>query len=602
MGSNPDRAGKANSPQAGLREKQRLYVALLLWAAAFGVAAYLLDHSWHWFDNSPELPPERLRVDGNNGHAQIDFGGQWVMGRMLVQGHGRKLYHRQRQWEVVRSGYPVVNESPATQAEAILPPHLRVARRVDEEMRHDADWLMYWFMGTDSPQWRTVGGAAVAPIAVPVGGNPFLMLAQLHASAQAIDQLVVEEVNRPAIGGPLYPPIHAFLYAPLALDDHPQRSYSRFQFLALAMVVVAGLGVRVLTQGRIWWSVATLGILLYPGTRGGLDLGQNPTITLTIVIWGWALASRGYNTAGGMVWGLLAFKPVWGLAFFLVPLLMRRWRFCMAMVFTGCGLAAATLPVVGLQTWFDWLAVGKEASGLYNVNQNWINLSRDLQGIPRRILHDFNLPEAVRDTQLAKTLAWSLWGTVLAATVAIYSWQGDHRRPTGVGAAFLFFAAYLTCYRFMYYDALLSVVGFVVLLAEPMRLLRTQAFGVTMLSQVPLPDGARSLDIPKSHPPPFAPRLLGYMNSFPLTILVLLYLVENAFSGMHLQGTLGFGYYARTVTGADGLTSRVTPMVQADTGMGYPWETFLVLAIWAWCGWRLLCGAERRSIRDRSAN
>src|SRR5262249_3902028 len=146
------------------------------------------------------------------------------------------------------------------------------------------------------------------------------------------------------------------------------------------------------------------------------DLGQNPTITLAIAIWGWALAVRGYSVAGGMVWGLFAFKPVWGLAFFLVPLLSGRWRFCMTMIATGLGLVVATLPFTGLQTWFDWLAVGKEASALYNVNQNWIMLSRDLHGIPRRILHDFSAPETDRDTALAKTLAWSLWGAVLGLT------------------------------------------------------------------------------------------------------------------------------------------------------------------------------------------
>ena len=85
-------------------------------------------------------------------------------------------------------------------------------------------------------------------------------------------------------------------------------------------------------------------LFLFPGTRGGLDLGQNPTVSLAIVVWGWALASRGYMIGGGMIWGLFAFKPVWGLAFFLVPVLTRRWRFCIAMVVTGCGLAAATLP------------------------------------------------------------------------------------------------------------------------------------------------------------------------------------------------------------------------------------------------------------------
>ena len=157
------------------------------------------------------------------------------------------------------------------------------------------------------------------------------------------------------------------------------------------MVFVAGLGVKVLTRGQdlVVGRDARLAPLLRHAERARPRRRTRPSRS-PIAIWGWALASRGYNTAGGVVWGLFAFKPVWALAFCIVPLLTRRWRFCAAMVVTGVALCAATLPFVGLQTWFDWLSVGKEAAALYNVNQNWINLSRDLQGIPRRILHDFN--------------------------------------------------------------------------------------------------------------------------------------------------------------------------------------------------------------------
>ena len=139
-------------------------------------------------------------------------------------------------------------------------------------------------------------------------------------------------------------------------------------------------------------------------------------------IWGWALASRGYNVAAGIVWGLFAFKPVWAAAFFLVPLLMRRWRFCLAMVLTGAVLGALTLPFVGLQSWFDWLQVGSDASELYKVNKNWIHLSRDLQGLPRCMFMDFEKPEARRATPpLINALAWGLWGAVFGATVIIYT-------------------------------------------------------------------------------------------------------------------------------------------------------------------------------------
>lgn len=571
----------------------RRIAAGLLWVLTIGVGLYLFGHSRGWYADPSHTPEERRRPDGVGGYTQIDFGGQWIMGRMLVSGHGRELYHRQRQWEVVRAGYPVDRETLLQQTESILPPSQRRMALADEELQHDADWLMSWVIGNDPPEWRVVGGAIAAALTFDTPTNPFRAIAIQQSAADAVTPALVEKLNEPAIGGPLYPPVHAFLYAPLATDDRPQRSFLIVQILVGVLVLIAGLGVKVLTGGRVWWSVASLVIFLYPGTRAAFDLGQNPTLTLAIVVWGWALAVRGYNFAGGMVWGLLAYKPVWGLAFFLVPLLMRRWRFCAAMVLTGGGLVVATIPVVGLQTWFDWLKVGAEASRMYNINRNWINLSRDLHGIPRRVLHDFSQPEAVRDTPLAQRLAWGLWGTILATTAGVYLIWGDRRRATGIGAAFLFFGAYQTCYRFMYYDAMLSAVGFAVLLTTPARFLRTRLFIFSPRPQEPLPVRGRELTTSVDPPAPFGPRLVGYVSSFPLSVLMFLLLLENSLNGMQLQATFGLGYYAQTVTTPDRTTSAVTPRVEVSTSTDYPWETAAVLAVWAWCGWRLLRGDER---------
>lgn len=570
---------------------------VLLWLAAFAAAGYILGHAWVWFDNSSDWPDGRKRADGNSGHTQIDFGGQWVMARMLVTGHGRELYHRQRQWEIVRAGFPVADEMPINRLNGNLDPSVPRIGLPPDELGHDADHLMNWFMGRDPTEWRIVGGAAALPLGADPFGNPFLTAALSGVSADVVTPAVVAEVAKPAIGGPLYPPVHAFFYAPLGLIDRPQVAYRFFQVFAVAVVFLAGLGVKVLSRRRIPWPVAVLCLFMFPGTRGGLDLGQNPTLSLTIVIWGWALASRGYAVGGGAVWGLFAFKPVWALAFFLVPLLTRRWRFAGAMMLTGAAIGAATLPFVGLQAWFDWLEVGKEAAALYNVNKNWINLSRDLQGIPRRILHDFSLPEAQRDTALAKALAWSLWGVVFASTVAVYLRFGDRRRATGAGVAFLFLGAYLTCYRFMYYDALLAAMGCAVLFADPARFLRTRVFGLVPVEHpAPLPE-ERVLATLSPSSSLIGPRLLGCVNSFPLTVFALLLFHENSLAGLDLKATVGVGYWGGATTGSDGATGRTTPRVEFDTSVNYPWETGMVLVLWAWCAWRLIRGEERRPPR-----
>src|SRR5262249_54452127 len=154
------------------------------------------------------------------------------------------------------------------------------------------------------------------------------------------------------VGGPLYPPINAFFFAPLALMP-PRVAYRVNQGFGALLPFLAGLAIAGISRGRIWCPVAAAAVILLPGYVGSLNLGQNAALTLTILCWGWALAARGRPGWGGVVWGLLAFKPVWALAFILVPLLTGRWKMCLTMALSGAALAAATLPFVGVQSWLD---------------------------------------------------------------------------------------------------------------------------------------------------------------------------------------------------------------------------------------------------------
>ena len=320
----------------------------------------------------------------------------------------------------------------------------------------------------------------------------------------------------------------------------------------------------------MWWSVCTGAVLLFPGCGPALELGQNPTVSLSIAVWGWVLASRDRDAAGGMVWGLFAFKPVWALAFFLVPLLMRRWRFLGAMVGTGVALGVASFPVVGVQSWFDWLKVGQEAAAYYNVHESWISLSRDLQGIPRRFLHDLSLPEEQRDTPFTKRVAWALWAAVFVPTVAIYLARGT-RKPVGLSAAFLFFGAFLTCYRFMYYDILLALMGFGCLAAGPGGFLRTRPFT--------LRDATAG---------PGVPQATGYVNSFALTVLFTLLVLENVLIPLDVRTTsLAAGWNREKPDGSLGPAT-----IHLDASLSYAWDTALVMLVWAWCGVRLLVRGE----------
>src|SRR5262245_45427657 len=75
------------------------------WILVCSVAGALYYHSMHGFD-------EPKRPDGNYGHCTIDFGGQYLMGRMLVRGYGRHLYHRSYQRQVLTEVYPPEDQEP----------------------------------------------------------------------------------------------------------------------------------------------------------------------------------------------------------------------------------------------------------------------------------------------------------------------------------------------------------------------------------------------------------------------------------------------------------------------------------------------------------
>lgn len=516
---------------------------LLAWIVALAIAGDRIHGTRHAFDHRNPETPERLRADGNSGHAQIDFGGQWVLSRMLVTGHGQELYNRNLQWEIVRAGYPREATSPWVK-EHSFPKAPGTVLFSDDDPRHDDDWLMYWFMGQDSPRWAEAGHLGALPFAAR---DPFTAAALVAWQRQFTRDDLIEGVNQPALGGPLYPPVQALLYAPIGAIDSPQWAYRVLQWLLLGCSFLAGYCIRSLTRGAIWWPVATAIVLLWPGSRGGLELGQNAVLTLTILLAGWVCVTRDRDTLGGIVWGLLAFKPVWALAFFMVPLLLGRWRFCLAMMGTGVVLGLATIPFVGWHSWWQWLAIGKEASELYLVNKNWIFMSRDLFGIPRRALIDFQVPLHDRKHPWAGPLGWALWFSVFLGTVVLTLRQRS-RQPVGLAAGFLALGAFLCCYRFMYYDMMLSLFGYTLLVCTYLE-----------------------------HDTPWSGgRIVHVLTRFPCVMAGGLWLIENVFVPLNWEWHLTWW-----------------PGRSVGLGLRYPWDTLVILLVWAWAGWQLLLTRRR---------
>ena len=380
------------------------------------------------------------------------------------------------------------------------------------------------------------------------------------------DQLVAWYPGRSddPVGGPLYPPVHAFVMAPLALIPDPYVSYRVAQLVMLGCALLAGLGIRHGTGGKWWWPAAAAFVLAFPGCRGGISLAQNSPLTLAVVVWGWALLARGRPGWGGFVWGLLAFKPVWAVSFLLALVVMRRWRSAGVMAATGAAQVLLTVPVVGVQTWFDWLHVGGLATEWYATDRNWIFLSRDLFGIPRRMLLDFPDGQTATDRPAAGIAGWALWAVVAGVTVlAARAWCRRHGSPvpvTGPAGGLVLLGAWLCTYRFMYYDALVAAVGVVAVLADPAPYFRRGWW-------------------------PFA--------SWAAVLAGLLVLVENGTTPLNVQVTAKVHGLRWTATAADGTTRVEMPTVKVASGDEYPWDTVTVLVLWGWCVVRVLRSGRR---------
>src|SRR5262249_42988465 len=323
-----------------------------------------------------------------------------------------------------------------------------------------------------------------------------------------------------------------------------------------------------------------------PGYGGAIKFGQNAMISLAVRLLGWWVMARGRPVLGGMVWGVLAFKPVWGLAFGPALLLTRRWRAAVAMLLTGTALAALTLPVVGWGVWRDWLEVGKEATQTYKWSETWVFLSRDLVSIPRRWL---TFPRrGAPEPALVTRLGLLLWLTPPALTAAVaLRYPRRVEGGDGPGAAFVLLGAWLSCFHFMYYDSLLAALPVGLLFPRPGQY---WALRFWPRSRAPLPAG---LDLTalgpaaleRFRPPPresIAAHLLAYyrptlgaLEPPPAPLLPggrVARWVRNPFAPTLLVLTLAL--------------CQLVPGLMQEEGKAPPLDTAAFLLLWAWCGWQ----------------
>jgi hypothetical protein len=173
-------------------------------------------------------------------------------------------------------------------------------------------------------------------------------------------------------------------------------------------------------------------------------------------------------------------------------------------------------------------------------------------------------------------MGWLLLAFVLEMTIrtALLRRQ-EVKASVGPPAAFLFLGAWMLCYHFMYYDVLLAALPVLLLWYDPGEFLRP-IFLVVWVERGRLAgndfDGY------------YGPRLMWDMPPRP-TALPIDYPHVWVFNRM-----------VPNLTVLVIATQFVCPLLGWGSYFGPPWDTFVLMALWAWCFilWIQLASSMRR--------
>ncbi|HYV35944.1 MAG TPA: glycosyltransferase 87 family protein, partial [Gemmataceae bacterium] len=183
---------------------------------------------------------------------------------------------------------------------------------------------------------------------------------------------------------------------------------------------------------------------------------------------GYYYLQKNADIRGGILWGLLAYKPSWAVTYFVMLLVSRRWKAALAMGACGMAQILLTLPFVGVHSWLEWRQVLAEGAKGYGIHENWVNVARDLISYPRRAWTDWNAPPLERDLFKSRLAAYVLIGVALEVTARLAAMRGHRAKHwTYAAGAFLLLGFWMCCYRITYYDTIVATLPIAILLMVP---------------------------------------------------------------------------------------------------------------------------------------
>lgn len=198
-----------------------------------------------------------------------------------------------------------------------------------------------------------------------------------------------------------YPPLFLLFLAPLGLLSY-KAAYLAWIASGFSLYCL------VAVPDRKWWPAWVALFLLIPANVYSIAFGQNGFLSAVLLTAGLRHAER-RPLLGGLLLGLLAFKPQLVL---LVPVALisaRLWRCFAVAAGTGLLLAVASAAIFGVALWQEW--PGELATYSQTLHSSWRDLHALMPTVMMNALTTGAGWEAARYLQLAATVivAVTLW-------------------------------------------------------------------------------------------------------------------------------------------------------------------------------------------------
>lgn len=242
-----------------------------------------------------------------------------------------------------------------------------------------------------------------------------------------------------------YPPPYLLLIAPLGWLSYPA---------ARAIWSAATLLAYMAAVGAPDWRPRTMTLaLLAPASAVNLLYGQNGFLTAALLIGGVRLAPT-WPVCGGVLLGLLAYKPQFGLVVVAALAAAKMWRAGVAAAAAVAAATAASLIAFGVAPWIAWVGAMPDFVAIVDAQR-----ARLLHLMPTGLSNVLALGASDR-------VAWAAQGAAIGLAVAAV-WFFFRRANGRIAAAALAVAAVLASPYAFVYDLTLVGAAIALLAGEP---------------------------------------------------------------------------------------------------------------------------------------